>query len=414
MFKVLRILNRLNVGGPTYNVANLSRYLSSDFETKVLAGFREPDEASSEYLLHDLNIPYTIVPNMHRAISPAKDYGAYKFILNEMNSFQPDIVHTHAAKAGALGRLAAINAKVKPKAILHTYHGNVFDGYFSPLKTKIILGIERYLATKSHAIISISETQKKDLVEKYRIAPAEKIHVIPLGFDLTKFQSDQAAKRKLFRESYGLTDNTIVITIIGRLAPVKNHALFVEALELVKERINNPIVVFVVGDGELMEPTQQLATKKGFNVIVQNSSTTTLQTGDLPISKDSNSHYPMIFTSWRKDIDVINAGSDIIALTSLNEGPPVSIIEALAARKAVISTDVGGVKDVVKHNKTGILATLDPIEYSNQLSRLIENPDLRNELIEGGLGIAEKYSYVRLVNKMQMLYEKLLQYKSSK
>ena len=187
MTKILRILNHLNVGGPTYNVANLSKYLSNQYQTEVLAGYKEPDEASSEYLLQDLDIPYQIVPNMQRAISPVNDYKAYQFIKEKINNYQPTIVHTHAAKAGALGRMAAQFAKHKPKAIVHTYHGNVFDGYFSPAKTKIILGIERWLATKSDAIVSISETQKKDLVDLYKIAPAEKIHVIPLGFDLSKF-----------------------------------------------------------------------------------------------------------------------------------------------------------------------------------------------------------------------------------
>ena len=127
--KILRILNRLNVGGPTYNVANLSKYLSNQYQTEVLAGYKEPDEASSEYLLQDLDIPYQIVPNMQRAISPVNDYKAYQFINEKINNYQPTIVHT--------------------------YHGNVFNGYFSPAKTKIILGIERWLATKSDAIVSI-------------------------------------------------------------------------------------------------------------------------------------------------------------------------------------------------------------------------------------------------------------------
>jgi glycosyltransferase involved in cell wall biosynthesis len=382
MPKILRILNRLNVGGPTYNVANLSKYLSNDFDTQVLAGFKEPDEASSEYLLKDLNIPYQIVPNMHRAISPAKDYKAYQFILNEMNRLKPDILHTHAAKAGALGRFAAINAKQKPKAILHTYHGNVFDGYFSPMKTKIILGIERYLATRSDAIVSISETQKKDLVEKYRIAPADKIHVIPLGFDLTKFQTDQAVKRKLFRDSYSISDDTVVISITGRLASVKNHSLFIEALSLIKNKTTLPFLVFVVGDGELMEKTQQLAKEKGLQII---------------------------FTSWRKDIDYINAGSDIVALSSINEGTPVSIIEAMAAEKAVLCTNVGGVADVVKHEQNGLLSSLDPQDFADQLFRLINNSSLRNSLSQNAAQhVSQQFSYHRLVNDMGKLYNQLL------
>jgi glycosyltransferase involved in cell wall biosynthesis len=195
--------------------------LQKDYQTHVLAGFKEPDEANSEYILQNLAVPYEYVPHMHRSVNVKNDWRAYEFIKNKINEYQPEIVHTHAAKAGALGRLAAHHAKQRPKLIIHTYHGNVFDGYFSPVKTKIFLGIERYLCGLSDAIIAISDTQKKDLVEKYRIAPAEKIHVVRLGFDLAKFTEKTEEKRSAFRKEFGIDDDTVVISIIGRLAPVK-------------------------------------------------------------------------------------------------------------------------------------------------------------------------------------------------
>ena len=143
MPKILRILNRLNVGGPTLNVAYLSKHIDKQYHTHVLAGHKEPYEGSSEYMLKDLDIPYEYVPEMYRSISLKNDYTAFKYIQNAVAKYKPDIVHTHAAKAGVLGRLAAYHNKHRPKAILHTYHGNVFDGYFSPFKTQVFLAVER-------------------------------------------------------------------------------------------------------------------------------------------------------------------------------------------------------------------------------------------------------------------------------
>jgi glycosyltransferase involved in cell wall biosynthesis len=391
---VLRIINRLNVGGPTYNVAYLSRYIRADYETKVLAGYKEPDEANSEYILQDLNIPYQYVPGMHRSLNMKNDWRAYQFIKNEIERYRPDIVHTHAAKAGALGRLAAANAKKRPK-ILHTYHGNVFDGYFSPLKSKIFLSIEQYLCRKSDAIIAISETQKKDLVEKYHIAPAEKIHVVRLGFDLGKFTENMDSKRVSFRNEFNIDEDTIVVSIVGRLAPVKNHALFVDAVaDLFKQEPAAKVKIFIVGDGEMFEPIVAQVKAYGLSYSV-------------PAAENKNAQ--VIFTSWRKDIDTINAGSDIIALSSVNEGTPVSIIEALASGKAVICTDVGGIKDIMEDGVTGIISSQNREDFSNKLTGLVNDTTLRKSIAEKGRATTlQNYSYTRLVNDVERLYDKLL------
>jgi glycosyltransferase involved in cell wall biosynthesis len=391
---ILRIINRLNVGGPTYNVAYLSRYIRADYETKVLAGYKEPDEANSEYILQDLNIPYQYVPGMHRSLNMKNDWRAYQFIKNEIERYRPDIVHTHAAKAGALGRLAAANAKKRPK-ILHTYHGNVFDGYFSPLKSKIFLSIEQYLCRKSDAIIAISETQKKDLVEKYHIAPAEKIHVVRLGFDLGKFTENMDSKRVSFRNEFNIDEDTIVVSIVGRLAPVKNHALFVDAVaDLFKQEPAAKVKIFIVGDGEMFEPIVAQVKAYGLSYSV-------------PAAENKNAQ--VIFTSWRKDIDTINAGSDIIALSSVNEGTPVSIIEALASGKAVICTDVGGIKDIMEDGVTGIISSQNREDFSNKLTGLVNDTTLRKSIAEKGRATTlQNYSYTRLVNDVERLYDKLL------
>lgn len=399
MSKILRILNRLNVGGPTLNVAYLSKYIDRNYQTKVLAGHKEPYEGSSEYVLNDLNITYGYVPDMYRSINLVKDFHAFKYIQAAIKNYQPDIVHTHAAKAGVLGRLAAYHNSKRPKVILHTYHGNVFDGYFSPVKTKVFLGIERYLASISNAIIAISDEQKNDLVHKYKIAPENKVHVIRLGFDLDKFAQNSEQKRHEFRSFYNIQEEDIVITITGRLTAIKNHYLFISALQMLKQQKPDlKFKAFIVGDGELMEP---------IIAMIKNSELSFCRFGDNNYTAD------IIFTSWRKDIDVINAGSDIAALTSLNEGTPVSIIEAMASQKAVICTNVGGVKDVVKDGYSGFLCDQTPESFVVKLIKLIEDKKLRDKMAASGSEfVIKNYSYFRLVKEIESLYSFLLKEKN--
>jgi len=395
MPRILRILNRLNIGGPTYNVAYLSRYLDPSFQTMVLAGNKEPYEGNSDYILKDLGVAFDYVPGMNRSINFRKDMRAYRYIYNMIRTEKPDIVHTHAAKAGVLGRLAAYRSSGRPRAIVHTYHGNVFDGYFSPIKTKIFLSVERYLCSVSSAIVAISEKQKDDLVNKYKIAPAHKVHVIKLGFDLRRFTEQQEEKRAAFRQFYRIGEEEVVIVITGRLTAIKNHSLLIGLLRLIRQQAPElKLKVFVVGDGELLDTIISESRDSGFSVCVPG---------------DDNYDAEIIFTSWRKDIDVINAGADIVALTSLNEGTPVSIIEAQASATAVICTDVGGVKDVVKDGHNGLLTDGTRDMFAGKLKQLIADAELRNELALNGKKTAlENYSYTRLVAETENLYRYLL------
>ena len=221
MPKVLRIINRFNLGGPTYNAAYLTKYLAPEFETLLIGGMKDESEGSSEFILKDLGVDYQVIPEMKRSINPFDDLAAYSRIKKIIQEFKPDIVHTHAAKAGALGRQAAYSCNVP--VIVHTYHGHVFHSYFGNFKTAVYKTIERNLAKRSSAIIAISDKQKQELAVEHQIAPAEKIHVIPLGFDLNRFHEGLDEKRKEFRAKYHLQDNEIAIGIIGRLTPVKNH-----------------------------------------------------------------------------------------------------------------------------------------------------------------------------------------------
>jgi glycosyltransferase involved in cell wall biosynthesis len=393
MPRVLRILNRLIVGGPLLNASYLTKYMEPDFETMLVVGEKEAHEKDAGYFTDQLGIQPVYVPEMSRSISPFKDYGAYQKIKKIIRDFKPDIVHTHAAKPGAIGRMAA--AAMKVPVIVHTYHGHVFHSYFSSAKTKAFINIERYLGKKSSAIIAISEQQHKELVQDFRIAPANKFRIVPLGLDLDKFANGHEDKRKAFRSSYNIDEDTIVITITGRMVPVKNHDLFLTGLQYVLQHSGKKVKAFIVGDGETRVAMEAKAGSLGIGFSTE---------------KDTVQDQPLVFTSWRSDIDVINAGSDIITLTSFNEGTPVSLIEAHAAGKPVVSTRVGGIEAVVEENSTGLLSDInDSGAYCRNLLEMVSNEKLRD-----GFGSAaaqkvkEKYSYQRLVKDMKGLYWELL------
>lgn len=394
MKRILRIINRLNIGGPTFNAAYLTKYLAPDFETLLVSGTIDDGEASSEYILQELGIQPLYIPEMQRPIRPLKDRKAYLKIKKIIQEFKPDIVHTHAAKAGALGRLAAYHARVP--VILHTFHGHVFHSYFNPIVSNMFVRIERYLASISSQIIAISSSQKKELGETYRIAPTDKISIVPNGFDLQRFVTDTEQKRSAFRKKYGFSEDDLLIGIIGRLAPVKNHVLFLQSIYELNQRTSVPFKAVVIGDGELKTAIQEQA-----------------KALQLPFAEVYKEELPALvnFTSWIKEIDVANAGLDIVALSSLNEGTPVSLVEAQAAGKPIVSTDVGGVRDVVLHEKAGfIVPPNDPIAFANALKTLLENPSLRNEFGQFGHSFAfQHFSYQRLVKDMKQLYYRLLE-----
>jgi glycosyltransferase involved in cell wall biosynthesis len=393
MPKVLRIINRLNLGGPTFNAAYLTKYLAPEFDTMLLAGMIDESEESSEFITREVGLEPVYIPEMYREINILNDRRAYKKIKAIIQDFKPDIVHTHAAKAGTLGRLAADVCKVP--VILHTFHGHVFHSYFSPLKTRVFIEIEKYLAKKSTRIIAISERQKKELGLIYQIAPMDKIEVVHLGFDLNAFMEDQEEKRKKFRAQYQIADDEIAISIVGRLVPVKNHRLFLDAMKIVWQNSSKKVRAFIVGDGEEKNNIENYAIELGLNYVHYLS--------DKRVA-------PLTFTSWHKDIDVVNAGSDIIALTSNNEGTPVSLIEAQAANKPIVTTRVGGITDVVIPNKTAFISSKgNPHKLAANIFQLVEDNELRDEMSSNGREfVKEKFSYQRLVKDTAELYNKLL------
>ena len=394
--RILRIIKRFNLGGPTFNVAYLTKYMDERFETMLLGGIKDESEASSEFILEDLGVKPMVISEMKRAISPKSDYRSFQEISRVIQEFRPHIVHTHAAKSGTLGRLAAIHNNVP--VVLHTFHGHVFHSYFGKASTTIYKLIERYLAKRSTRIIAISQIQADELSLIHKIAEPKKVEIIHLGFDLSRFQENQSTKRKIFRDRYQLKDSDVAIGIVGRLVPIKNHKMFLNAVESVHAQ-NSNARFFIVGDGESRQELLHYCTNSKIN----------FRWMDAP---DEAS--PVCFTSWIKEIDEVMAGLDIVTLTSLNEGTPVSLIEAQSAAKPVVSTRVGGIEDIVVEDGSALLCGTGDQEIFNQHLIKLSNDALKRSAM-GKIGqahVTELFSYKRLVSDMQSLYINLMEEKN--
>lgn len=399
MPKVLRIINRLNLGGPTYNAAYLTRYLAPEFETLLVAGMKDETEESSEFIVEGMGLKPVYIPEMHREISLSHDHKAYRKIKEIIHEFKPDIVHTHAAKAGTLGRLAAHSLKVP--VVLHTFHGHVFHSYFGPAKTFVFKSIERYLSSISDAIIAISEIQKEELCHIHKVCSPDKTHVIPLGFDLSRFQENQPQLRADFRRYWNIPDDTMVVGIIGRIVPIKNHPLFLKSLARVKTSYRGKVAGLIVGDGEDRLEMEALASGLGL----------TLSTPERPVAGAD-----VIFTSWIKEVENPLAACDIVAMTSLNEGTPVSLIEAQAANRPVLSTEVGGISDIVIPGKTALLSPSNDLDaFTDNLIKLLNDSVLRKEMQDLGWPyVKSKYHFTRLVEDTRLFYRFLLEKHNSR
>jgi glycosyltransferase involved in cell wall biosynthesis len=385
MPKVLRIINRFNIGGPTYNAAFLTKFISEDYETLLVGGLPEQDESDSLHILEDYGVKPLLIPEMKRIPNFKSDREAYRKIKQIIEEFQPDIVHTHAAKAGALGRKAAKACGVP--VIVHTFHGHVFHSYFGKAKTLLYKIIERRLAKISTGIIAISPIQKEELSSVHSICSPDKIKVIPLGFDLLKFRENLTEKRVATRQNWNLKEDEVAVAIIGRLAPIKNHGLFLDAIALLAEK-GVRARYFIVGDGQekpiIEKRVKELQDQYGLKVEL---------------------------TSWIKDIATFNAGMDIICLSSDNEGTPVSLIEAQASGVPVISTDVGGVKDILDEGNTGfVVPKKDPDAFGKKLQLLIENKEIRTKMSQNGWNfVRDKFHYTTLVKNMENYYAELIE-----
>ena len=382
--RVLRIINRFNIGGPVYNAVLLSAYLPGDYETLLVGGNPEEGEANALYIATQHGVKPLLLPEMTRNPNLISDLKTLKKLKEIIKEFKPDIVHTHASKAGALGRRAAKQCKVP--VIVHTFHGHIFHSYFSFWKTQLYRIIEKRLAKISNGIIAISPKQKEELSETFKICAPNKIEIIPLGFDLSPFHLNKEEKRKITRATYNLKDSELAIAIIGRLAPIKNHDLFLDSIEQVAAQTTKELVIFIVGDGE-----ENLRISNRVEVL-------------------KNKGIDIRMTSWIHNISNFNAGMDLICLSSKNEGTPVSLIEAQAAGIPIISTNVGGIKDVILPDETGVLVSEMTVDsYSKALLDLIEDEKKRELMSQKGWSfVEEKFQYPILMNNMDNYYKKLL------
>jgi glycosyltransferase involved in cell wall biosynthesis len=375
--RVLRVITRLNVGGPAIQAVLLSARLDPDrFESLLVAGTESVVEGNM-IQLGRLDAPTALrrIPALGREISPLDDLRALGSLIRLMREFRPDIVHTHLAKAGTLGRLAARIAGVP--IVVHTYHGTVFRGYFGSLRSRLFLEIERAVARVTTRLIAITAGQRRELIA-LGIGNERKVVEIPLGLELAAFVD--VTSRADARALLGLAANEPVVAIVARLVPIKDVGLFLRALA----QASSAPTGIVVGDGEERADLEAQAAALGIASRCR-------------------------FLGWRRDVRSIYAAADVVALTSRSEGSPVSIIEAMAAGSAVVCTDVGGVSDVVTSDVSGILVKHGDVDaLAASIDRLVGDPDLRLRLgEEARRAVYPRYDVSRLVTDIAALYTAL-------
>lgn len=380
--KIIRIQSRICIGGPSIHSEILSKYLNPErFNTILIGGALDEGEKGRVEELKRKSIQIRIIEEMGREISLWSDFKALVKLYRIIRQEKPDIVHTHTAKAGAIGRLASWLAGVP--IIIHTFHGHVFHHYFGKIKTRFFIQFERWLSIITTRIIVISDSQKYDIVTKFRIAPEKKVITIPLGLELERFLLINNDNFDLKNE-LTIPKQEFLVSIIGRIVPIKNHELLLKAIKLLRDQ-QFPVHLCVVGDGELRN--QLIASARDKNILKY-----------------------VHFTGWRLDMEKIYSGIDLLALSSFNEGTPVAIIEAMASQVPVVATAVGGVPDLIVHGETGLLsASNDANDFAEKIKQILMNPELKFQIIQKARkSVEQKYHYKRLINDIQKFYEKLI------
>jgi glycosyltransferase involved in cell wall biosynthesis len=385
--RIVRVIARLNIGGPARHVALLERHLPAlGYQSWLVHG--TPTAGEGE-LAFEAGPDHAVVrlTSLSRSIRVVADAAALWQIWQMLRRIEPDVVHTHTAKAGALGRMAATCYNLsRPRArravLVHTFHGHVFEGYFRPSVGRVVRSVERMLARLTDRIIAISPGQRRDLVERFRIAPASRVVVVPLGLDLEPLA--RLARDRSSQRATGDAD-AVVCAFIGRLAPVKHVDLLIRACA--RAFADEPRGrLLVVGDGECRADLEALAARLGL-------------AGKIT------------FAGWQTDLQALYAGVDLVALSSLNEGTPVALIEAMAAGCAVVATAVGGVPDVVDDGRTGrLVAPGDESALAAAIAELIGDVELRARL--GAAARAEalaRFGYARLVADVDRVYREALE-----
>lgn len=380
--RVVRLIARLNIGGPAIHATLLHERLNpARFESTLVTGTEEAGEGN--YLeLHGRTAKVEVIPDLGREIRPLRDVQTLSRLVSLMRRIRPHVVHTHTAKAGAVGRAAAILAGVP--AVVHTYHGHVLRGYFSPAKTAVYRGIEQSLAWKTDRLLAVT-TRVRDELIALGVGKASQYRAVPLGFDLVPLLAAERRRGEL-RAELGVGDAPL-IGIVARLVPIKAHEVFLAAAAEVRRQVPGARFL-IVGDGELRQTLELQTAALGLTAAVR-------------------------FLGWRADIDRLYADIDVMALTSRNEGSPVALIEAMAAGVPVVSTDVGGVADVVEHGVSGLLAPMDDAAaVARHVVTLLADPAMRRTMgRHGRTKVAATYDAGRLVTDIETLYEDLIREK---
>ena len=403
--KILRIIARLNVGGPARHVIWLTEGLqSAGYETLLAAGVVPPGEDDMSYLATAAGVTPFIIPEMSREISLKDALTTWK-LFRLMVRERPELVHTHTAKAGTVGRVAglmyrwltpaALIGKPRPCRFVHTYHGHVFHSYYGRLKTRLFLTIERSLARLiTDRIVVISRQQRHEINEVFRVGRSEQFAVIPLGLDLSGYANPQQHRPRLRAELHA-SEATMLIGIVGRLTEIKNHRLFLQAAALLKSAIGSGARFVIVGDGRLRGELEAQAKTLGLDDDV-------------------------LFLGTRNDPEDFYPALDIVALTSLNEGTPLTLIEAMANARPIIATAVGGVVDLLGPAVSAqdgyticerglVVESGDAEAFARGLRRLLEDQALGRELGRRGLEfVIRNYGKDRLLRDMAELYAQLM------
>ena len=389
--RIARVIARLNVGGPAVQAILMTKALRDlGHETWLFAGNVPEGEQSAEYLAEERGVAVNKVNGLSRNISLTQDWRSLGSLRKAFCRIRPDVVHTHTAKAGVLGRVAAIIAGVPIR--VHTFHGNVFEGYFPRWLSRLFVTIEKLLACFTDRIIAISESQRRDLVYKYKIAPANKVACIPLGFDIDPYLALPLHAQGSLRSELGLSGEHLLVGWVGRLTEIKNPLAFIEVARIITERYQEARFL-IVGDGKLRLKVEEA------------------------IRAHKLSGRVFVYGVCR-DLRRVYADIDLLVLTSRNEGTPLAMLEAMASARPVVGTDVGGVKDLMVGRgapcsagmrfDNGILTLPDQQRLSEAIGFYLSNPvERRDAGAAGREWVRRRYSYTRLADDLGALYSEI-------
>jgi glycosyltransferase involved in cell wall biosynthesis len=384
---VARLITRLNIGGPSIQAAYLTTALEPlGFHSRLFHGRLGEGEGDMRYLLKpDADVVF--VSTLCRPVSPFDDLRSLVRLYGELKRLRPRIVHTHMAKAGLIGRLAAAAYNTTrgsaPRArLVHTYHGHVLEGYFSSTATAVFIGLERALARLSDAIVAISPALRRELLDVYRIGRESQYRVVRLGFNLAPFAAIDDRAREEARRTLSVPESVPVIATVGRLTAIKRHSLFLDVFKHVLNR-HPAAVALIAGDGELRAELEAQAASLGIAPQVR-------------------------FLGWRRDLTTIYAATDVFLLTSRNEGTPVALIEAMASGVPGVSTDVGGVRDVIGDHDAGATGD-DDRQLADGILGYLADPVRRTRAGEVARArVLQHFDIERLVSEIAALYAELL------